>query len=205
MIFIKTRDEFLNESFSDNFDFVDKQDLENFVKSLNLPYSKIEILGEGGYGLAIDLGDSVLKITHDESEVYFANMLKNIDSKHLVKIYDVWYNKFYIIHQEKLFTNINETIKTFLYYLHIRNPLTIDSSNADVCDYFTSKMHITDDMIIKLFDMWKSVASECIKYNIPLSDFHEKNVGYRKSDPTCLVYFDISDPYDYYSEKIKDI
>ena len=59
-------------------------------------------------------------------------------------------------------------------------------------------MHITDDMIIKLFDMWKNIASECIKYNIPLSDFHGNNVGYRKNDPKSLVYYDISDAYNNY-------
>ena len=53
--------------------------------------------------------------------------------------------------------------------------------------------------------MYKRVYLEAKKYNIDLTDFHEKNVGIRKSNPNELVYFDISNPYDSYKEIVNNL
>jgi hypothetical protein len=205
---------------TDIFDFTSKEDFEIFIKDIcekmNINYSYITFLSEGGNGIAVDLGNNILKLTTDFSEAYLANKLKNITSKNLVKIYKVVelldnkeYSKTYAIHQEKLITHLNPSINTFLYYLHKNNSITKRIkyvSDDEVYDFFKDKMlSLNRDNIILLFNKWKNVYLECMKYDIPLSDFHGKNVGIRKSNPTELVYFDISNPYEIYDNKILNI
>lgn len=183
---------------------------------LNIKYDYIEVVGEGGYGIAIDLGDSILKITTDKSEAYYANILLNINSKNLVKIFNVkevksdyQYGELYIIHEEKLITNINSVINLIVSYLHKRNPIIgqIETvSDDDVYDYFHTKIFSLDrENILNIFYKIKNVYLECNKYNIPFEDFHGSNVGIRKDNPTELVYFDISDPYNTYNLNIDKI
>jgi len=205
----------LHENYiSDHLDFesVEKFNIfvESICKSMNIEYNYIKILAEGGNGIAIDLGDSILKLTHDKSEAYFAYKLKNIDSKNLVKIYDITYKEdidMFVIHQEKLITKLNNSINLFVDYLHKQNPITNRInivSDDEVYDYFKNKLiSLSRENILLLFEKWKSVYDECKKYDISLSDFHGKNVGIRQSNPTDLVYFDISDPYETYNNKLK--
>ena len=198
---------------SNKFDFETNEELLDYIINIcsimNIEYDYIKLLAEGGNGLAIDLGNSILKITFDFSEVYFAYMLLNVDSPNLIKIYDIKKtNLYYIIHEEKLFTNLNNTIFTFLYYLHRRNHITNNIENAsdnEVLDYFKDKLHLSKENILILFNMYKRVYLEAKKYNIDLTDFHEKNVGIRKSNPNELVYFDISNPYDSYKEIVNNL
>jgi hypothetical protein len=202
---------------SDSFEL--KIDIEDFIEKicvkLDISYSIFNIIGEGGNGVAIDIGDYVIKLTTDISEAYYANKLIDIDSKHLIKIYDVYrlesddvYGELYLIIEEKLNTNIIETIKTFLYYLHKRNPITNrinDISDEEVLDYMRPKMlALSDNNILLLFNKYKDVYNEAMKYDIPLNDFHGSNVGFRYSNGngTDLVYFDISDPYESYDLNI---
>jgi len=202
-----------NETFN-NFDFINHDNIEEFVSTIcnvmNIKYDYIKVLDEGGNGIAIDLGNSVLKLTYDGSEAYIADKLKTISSDNLIKIYDVCkYDNIYLLHEEKLITKLNPTINTFISYLNKMNPITSNIENVSddkVYDFFKNKiLSFSRENILKLFNMWKEVYNECLKYNIPLTDFHGKNVGIRKENPTKLVYFDISDPYGEYSDKIKNM
>lgn len=184
---------------------------ENEIKQIldknNIIYSDIKILGEGANGIAIDLsGDKVLKITIDKSEYYFAKKLLDIESKNLVKIFKVWKEEyFYCIVEEKLITKLNTYIHSFIYYMEMRNPISprIETvSDEEVYEYFSGKIRaLSKDEIITIFNKYKEVYYECMKYNIPISDFSERNVGIRKTNLNSLVYFDISDPYNSYSDK----
>ena len=201
-----------NESFN-NFD-LKSDNIEDFItficEQVNIKYEYIKVIDEGGNGIAIDLGNSVLKLTYDVSEVYIANKLKTIKSDNLIKIYGIYsYGDMYFIHEEKLITKLNNTINIFISYLNKMNPITSNIENVTddkVYDYFKNKIiSFSRENILKLFYLWKEVYNECLKYNIPFTDFHGKNVGVRKENPTKLVYFDISDPTDFYLDKIKNI
>ena len=73
--------------------------IENDVKEIpsELGYSKkIRWIGKGLYGVAYELFDAngnetnkVLKLTTDDDEMYNANYLRSINTKHLVNYYDV--------------------------------------------------------------------------------------------------------------------
>lgn len=66
-----------------------KEYVTKICLNMNISYDKIEVINSGLNGVAIDLGNTVLKITMDTTEVYFAEKLKNIKSENLVEIYDV--------------------------------------------------------------------------------------------------------------------
>lgn len=191
----------------DNFDLT-INDVKEMLDRNDISYSHINIISEGGNGIAVDIADDkVLKITSDNSEIYFAKKLINVDSPNLVKIFKVWKEDyFHCIVEEKLITEINNAISNFLYYMHRRNPIIhkIETiSDDEVYEYFSTKLRGLDKSnIIILFNKYKEVYYECKKYDISMADFHEKNVGIRKSNPTSLVYFDISDPYNSYRNKI---
>lgn len=204
MEYLKMFEDFENDNIFD----LTENEVKEMLDRNDISYSYIKILAEGGNGIAIELTeDTVLKITFDVSEYYFAKKLIGIDSPNLVKIFKVWKEEFsYCIVEEKLITDINSRICNFLYYMHRRNPIThkIETvSDDEVYEYFSTKfMGLDKSNIIILFNKYKEVYYECKKYDISMSDFHEKNVGIRKSNPTSLVYFDISDPYNFYSDKI---
>lgn len=214
MKYIKLFEKFI----SSQFDFETIEELKLFIDKvcslMDIKYEHIKLLAEGGNGIAIDLGSSVLKLTYDISEVYFAYKLLNVDSPNLIKIYDVKnveskYGNFYCIHEEKIITNLNQVIYNFLYYLHKQNPISrnVDSvSEDDVYNFFKDKLSsLSKENIMLLFNRWKNVYEEAHKYDIEMNDFHEKNVGIRETNPTELVYFDISDPYNSYSDKLREL
>lgn len=104
-----------------------KEYVTKICLNMNISYDKIEVINSGLNGVAIDLGNTVLKITMDTTEVYFAEKLKNIKSENLVEIYDVkqinskhQYGNLFAIHQEKLITNLNPTILHMIYYYIIK-------------------------------------------------------------------------------------
>lgn len=204
MEYLKMFEDFENDNIFD----LTENEVKEMLDRNDISYSYIKILAEGGNGIAIELTeDTVLKITFDASEYYFAKKLIGVDSPNLVKIFKVWKEEFcYCIVEEKLITEINNAISNFLYYMHHRNPIShkIETvSDDEVYEYFSTKfMGLDKSNIIILFNKYKEVYYECKKYDISMSDFHEKNVGIRKSNPTSLVYFDISDPYNIYRDKI---
>jgi len=192
------------EEFDDNSYDLTESDIKDILKRNDIPYSHIRILSEGGNGIVIDISDDkVLKVTMDKSEIYFAKKLIGVDSPNLVKIFKVWEEKyFHCILEEKLITELNNTISYFVSYMHKKNPINhrIETvSDDEVYEYFSTKLISLDKSnIIMLFNKYKEVYYECKKYGISIADFHGKNVGVRKNNPTSLVYFDISDPYNSY-------
>jgi hypothetical protein len=199
----------LFEEFEDDNSYdLTENDVKNILDKNDISYTHIKTISEGGNGIAVDISeDKVLKITNDHSEYYFAKKLVGVNSPNLVKIFKVWKEEyFYCIVEEKLITELNNNIYNFLYYMHKRNPISHNIENVsdeDVLDYFEPKLiSLSKENILKLLDMYREVYYECKKYDISMADFHGKNVGVRKSNPTSLVYFDISDPYNIYSDKI---
>ncbi len=204
--YIKTFETFKTSRF--DFEIPTEEYIDKVLDTMNIPSTKFKLLGEGAYGFALDLGDSILKITTDKNEVYYAEKLMNIESKNLVKVYQVveikskyQYAKIYAIHQEKLITEFDDRIKNMVWYLSKHNPVTPallanSLTNDIILDFFRSKfIGWTDDMILHCFDMIKQMYLEAQKYNLPTDEIHCNNVGIRK-DTKDLVYFDISSPYE---------
>src|SRR6478735_8817864 len=152
------------------------KDIESVVflicKKLNIKILSLSILSERDNGIVIDLGNSILKITYDISEVYFADKLKYIDSENLVKVYNVVniisknYGNFYIIHQEKLYTKINPIIKKFILFLH-KSKLKFNIDNTtidDLYDFFKNKLDLSKENLLSLFNKYKEVYDETKNY-----------------------------------------
>lgn len=51
---------------------------------------KLQVLGTGNRGTALDLGDKVLKVTNDSKEAEAASVIAGKDIKGIVRVYDVW-------------------------------------------------------------------------------------------------------------------
>jgi hypothetical protein len=49
-----------------------------------------QLLGTGAHGAAYDIGDRVLKLTHDYDEAMVSARIRGRSMRHVVKIYDVW-------------------------------------------------------------------------------------------------------------------
>lgn len=193
-----------NESIIE-FDIPIKQWLIEYLPNLGIEYVSLKPLAEGGYGFTVDLGNNtIIKLTSDKVEVKYANLLKDIDSPNLVKVYDVFIidykgNYYYLIHLEKLNTNIQPLIKTVFYYLHKKNPIVSllevkgYVNDNEVLSFFKGKILYNDETILFVFNKWLNVWKECKKYNLPICDLHERNIGVRNNE---FVYFDISDMYE---------
>ncbi len=208
----------LFENYLEYFGFENKEQVYKFANEIcskmNISFTEIKILGGGRNGVAIDLGESILKFSVDDSEAYFAKKLINIDSVNLVKIYDIKEIisdecDFYAIHEEKLITKLNSTITNLIYYLNNQNPISnnVETISDDkIYDFFKNKLiSLEQKDILILYNKWKNVYNETKKYDIPLTDFNQNNVGIRESNPNELVYFDISDPYGSYRNKNYDL
>ncbi len=202
--YVKTFENFSNLSF--DFEIPAEEYIKKVLDVMNIQYSNIDFIAEGGNGFVVDLGDSVLKITSDKVEAYYADKILNIESPNLVKNYKVveiiskyQYWKLYAIHQEKLITEFNSSIKNMIWYLNKRNPIIAKLLNgtitdSEVIEFFKTKFLSWDDsMILQCFEMIKALYLEAQKYNLPTEEIHSKNVGLRKNSKD-LVYFDISSP-----------
>ena len=49
-----------------------------------------QLLGTGSHGAAYDLGDRVLKLSHDHDEAIVSALIRGKSLRHVVKIHDVW-------------------------------------------------------------------------------------------------------------------
>jgi hypothetical protein len=201
---IKTFESFSSISF--DFEIPTEDYIEKVLVAMGIEHSGFKFLAEGGYGFVVDLGDTILKITLDKTEAYYADKILNINSPNLVKNYKVveikskyQYGKLYAIHQEKLITDFNSSIKNMIWFLNKRNPITgrlLDGTLTDneVIEFFRTKFLGWDDsMILQCFGMIKQMYLEAQKYNLPTEEIHSNNVGFRKGGKD-LVYFDISTP-----------
>jgi hypothetical protein len=188
----------------------DQDDILYFGNLIQNTYHKkvIQVLGEGGNGIAFDLGDSVVKITDDGVEAKYAKQLQHIDSDHLVKVYDVQvveeysmsHMKTHMIHQEKVETKgLNDTIRTMIYHIQsVSNVLHklkhgAEVTDADVLELYERKIFsLTEANLLHFYREIEKVFLECIKYKLPTHEISGKNIGLR--DRKHLVYFDVSDP-----------
>jgi hypothetical protein len=195
-----------------NSELYDREDIPFFADLILATYHKEvkAVLGEGGNGIAFDLGDSVVKITSDRVEVKYAKRLIDINSDHLVKVYDVREvtelaigdMKRHMIHQEKLETNgLNSTIKSMIFYIQSRSTILhklkndIKVTDTDILELFKDNILSLDDTNkLYMYREIEKIFLECKKYGLPIYEISEKNVGVR--DRKYLVYFDISDPYE---------
>lgn len=190
------------------------------LRELNIAHKNISPIGIGGNGSALDLGnDTVLKITLDKSEAFYANRLIDIDSPNLIKVFDVkritspyHYGELYAIHMEKLNTQVYSAIKHMVDYLHKQNPITgsmrtgLIPSDDKIYSFFKDLILTLDrDNILFIFEKWMNVYNECQKYDIPMDDFHSKNMGTSKRNSTELVFYDISSIHSIRDTPIDDI
>lgn len=198
------------------------ENLNDFQEELNIPFEDFmdkilsnfklkygyNFIGEGANGFAFDVGgDKILKITWDKSEAKYANMLKNIESPNLIKIYNVKRivledSEFYVILMEKLDTNVNHYIKSIFYYLNLDNNLSylvkqgVKPKVKDILNYLQDKfVSLSDENILMLFNIWYKVASEVISHGFPIDDMTKRNIGISKRNPKEIVFFDITDLY----------
>lgn len=193
--------------------------IKKIVNALNIEYKTITHLADGGYGVAADLGnDTVLKITTEKSEAFYAHKLINIDSPNLIKVYKVFkveskyqYGTLYVIHMEKLNTKLSGTVRHILNYLQKHNPVVRNIINGEidpeiVLNFFRGKLiDLSDESILFFFNKWFDVYKECLKYDLPIDDFHSKNAGISKRSNTDLVFFDISSLYSIRENDISTI
>lgn len=157
--------------------------IEKVLNKMNIEYDykSINPLAEGGHGFVIDIDHkSVLKITTDESEAYYANKLISIKEDNLINVYDVCeikydyqYVKLYAIHMEKLNLDVDDNVKNLFNYLHKNDISELDFKNNDIYAY----------------KQWKNIIDACNKHDLPIDDLHSKNIGYRNNN---IVFFDIS-------------
>ena len=189
------------------------------LKAMDIEYVEIKIIGEGGYGFIIDLGNnSILKITSDPVEAFYANKLQSIFSTNIVRIYNIkeivskyQEQQLFAIHSEKLITNISPVIKKMVDYLHkpnkIKNQLIAGTLNAnDIISFFKSKIpSLPEENILLVFDKIDRVYKECIKYELPIYELHSGNIGIAKNNTEELVYFDISSPIESHKPELEII
>jgi hypothetical protein len=177
------------------------------LREMNIEYDKVVELDNGNNGVVIDLGKTVLKITTDNSEAYYAHKLLNIQSDNLVKVYDIiltdspyQYGELYVIHMEKLNTNLVSTMKSLVDAFYYRNPIVgrldnnIPVPNEDIIDYLNGQLvNRSSETIMFLYNKWLNVYNECRKYDLPIDDLRWRNVGGRIGNTSELVFFDISE------------
>jgi len=190
------------------------------LSELKITYQNISPLGIGGNGSAIDLGnDTVLKITIDKSEAFYANKLIGIDSPNLVKVHEVkritsphHYGELFVIHMEKLNTQVYSILKHMVDYLNKHNPITamirtgVVPSDDDVYSFFKDRLlSLGRENILYIFSKWMNVYNECVKYDIPIDDFHSKNMGTSKRNPAEFVFYDISSIHSIRNTPITEI
>lgn len=184
------------------------------LNQLNIGYDNLKPIGEGGNGYAVDLmNGKVLKITTDKSEAHYSNLLKNINSDNLVKVFTVkrvvsqyHSGELYIILMEKLDTNLVNSVKHIIDYLHKSNPITQRLNDKQevtddmIYNFFKDKIiSLTRDNILIIYKKWLDVYKECKRYDIPLDDLSSRNIGIRNDYPTDIVFFDISKLYTVYN------
>lgn len=87
---IQANQEFKSES-EEEFDKILKINSDKLAKKKRINVSNLRVLGQGSYGVAYDIGNGkVLKITKDTSEAKSSNLIKGKNTKHIVKVFDVW-------------------------------------------------------------------------------------------------------------------
>lgn len=191
-----------NESLTSNI--FDIEMVDNVLIQLGYDPNTIKKLGEGMYGLGLDAGDKVIKITSDSVEAKYAKQLMDITSDHLIKVYDVREIEYldikgiYVIVEEKLNTHLNKTILSMLWYLEHVNPFRNiigkkDISDESILEFYKGKLLQSDENILHIFKEITKVFTEAQQYDLPTHEIRDKNIGARNNN---LVYFDISDPYE---------
>lgn len=198
---------YIKENIEELFDYK-IEDIKTILKERGYKVKSLTILESGMYGTALILNNEyVLKITNMKSEVYYANILKDITEDNLVNVIDVFFHEYFdymtvrigFIIMEKLNTESNKLFKLFIDYLHNRNNLTSRYKVVDiseVIDFFKDKiLSIDDDTIIKYWNMYTSILDSCKKYNLPNDDLRGRNIGFRYENDSVPVFFDIGDVY----------
>ena len=204
----------LFENFTDNSDYNIDQ-IKEILKVRGTNFNDIEFIDSGGYGSVFDLKNGyVLKITTMDSELIYAEKLMNIDSNFLVKVKDVFYHAYHdvgytikigFIVMEKLEIRKGNSLVNFIDSLNIYNSpkyryRTI--SDEDVLKYFKYLSFFTDKQIIRYWNVYKNIALECEKYDLPIDDIRGGNIGFRDNHP---VLFDIGDIYKSYEHDYSNI
>lgn len=198
---------YIKENIEELFDYK-IEDIKTILKERGYNVKSLTILDSGMYGTAFILNNEyVLKVTNMKSEVYYANIIKDITEDNLVNIKDVFFHEYFdfmtvrigFIIMEKLNTDSNKLFKLFIDYLHNRNNLTsrykvVDMS--EVIEFFKDKIvSIDDETIIKYWNMYISILETCEKYNLPIDDLRGRNIGFRYGNESVPVFFDIGDVY----------
>jgi len=204
----------------ENFETSEKMDytpdnIKNILKERNVSYNNISYIGEGNYGAAYSLNNGlVLKITDMDSEVYYANKLKDISSDYLIDIKDIFFHKYtdigynvrvgFII-MEELDMNKGKYFKRFIdklnVYDSIKNKPNI--TDEDILEYFKERLSFLEEVVIlKYWKIYTNIIRECKKYDIPTDDLRGGNIGFRGDKP---IFFDIGDIYKSYNHDYSNI
>lgn len=195
------------ESFEqDNkFDYT-IDDIKEILNLRGVKFDYIKYLDCGGYGNVFEIdSNTILKITTMDNEVYYANKIKDIESKYLIDIKDVFFHSYthygynvkngFII-MEKLNIDLNNRFNNFIYYLHLNNPLSDRYKFAkpnEVYDFFKDRLKSLEyEDIIEMWNQYVNIRNVLEKYNLPKDDLRARNIGFRNNTP---VFFDISNIY----------
>lgn len=189
---------------SSKFDYT-KSDIEKILNDRGVKFDYIEYLDSGSYGDVYRISKNIcLKITLSESEVYYADIIKNINSEYIVSIKDVFFHSYFDIGYNikngfivmDLLNTTNTVFNRFVDYLHYQNPLSKKYktiNKEEVIEYFKDKMvGLRKSQIIELFDLYVTLREELKKYDLPIDDLRGRNIGYKNNKP---VVFDIADIY----------
>lgn len=189
---------------SPKFDYR-KSDIEKILNDRGVEFDYIEYLDSGTYGDVYRISKNIcLKITLSKSDVYYADIIKSINSEYIISIKDVFFHSYFDIGYNikngfiimELLNTTNTIFNRFVDYLHYQNPLSKKYKTVnkeDVIKYFKDKMvGLSESQIIELWDLYSTLRDELKKYNLPIDDLRGRNIGYKNTKP---VAFDIADIY----------
>jgi len=164
-----------------------------------------QLLGTGSQGAAYDLGDRVLKLTHDQDEAIVSAMIRGKSLRNVVKIYDVFalsdtaresdYQTWYVITREKLtpLKRHDLDIMKVMYDLYEDESLDlwVTSERTMISRWRTLLQSQLDfASVSRAMGILRDVAigsSEIRKLGFDWTDFHDENIFLSESGAYKIV------------------
>jgi len=173
------------------------------LEKAGVKISKTNVIGGGAQGQAVDIGNSVVKVTKDRMEANACYRIKGKKLKNVYNIYNVYEldnEHVYVIHQEKL-----EPLDKFVYQNWSRISWAIsDYSKHPEDKKILSKEYINyiENMygdaperkkkLLNVFQQMLNAIDELKQNRIRVADRHEENVLQRNDGTVVLIDLGLS-------------